>query len=296
MKRAIGTACGRLGFGDKHGIDLWSWNLWDGARLIEFELDDLSTRGILLNNKAREAVGKRVLVSGIVEQEDDEPLCIRDIDSISVIEDEPGWRLRIRRCRRCYEIAPPLAFFGEEGAARPLFHEEGDLESDILFVLEAPNLSDTFDSHKGRLTFGEASDPTGSFFEECLEEQLGIRPEQTMIINSVLCLPARIGGKHPVCADQRSLCSPNLVSTIESVDPMVIATLGTAALDALRLIERHRLKLRDAVARPHKWFGRILFPLYHPGTLGRVSRSADKQRADYRTLRSFMEEHLWIPD
>jgi uracil-DNA glycosylase family 4 len=205
---------------------------------------------------------------------------------------EPEWRLKLRKCRKCLELAEPLAFIGEEGIARPLFHEEGDLESEILFVLEAPNYGDTFDPQKGRMTFGEASDPTGRFFGECLRDEVGIGLEQTMVVNSVLCLPARrVDGKHPVRTKQIRLCSPNLASIIENVDPTVVVTLGGRALEALELIEPHRLALRDAVARPHGWFGRALFPLYHPSSLGRVTRSTDEQRADYNALRSFIEEH-----
>ncbi len=216
----------------------------------------------------------------------------KDVDSISFIEGEPEWRLKQRKCRRCHELAEPLVFVGKEGIARPLFHEEGNLESDILFILEAPNYGDTFDPEKGRMTFGEDTDPTGRFFEECLREEVGMELEQTMVVNSVLCLPALKDGKYPVRPEQLRLCSTNLRSTIMNVDPRVVVTLGGAALRAVKNVESHGLALREAVAKPHQWFGRALFPLYHPSSLGRVSRSTDEQRADYKALQRFMEDHL----
>ena len=214
---------------------------------------------------------------------------IKDVDPMSVIESEPEWRLKLRKCRKCHELEEPLVFIGKEGIARPLFYEGGALDADILFVLEAPNRDDTFDPDKGRMTFGEETDPTGRFFEECLRDEVGIGIEQTMIVNAVLCLPALKDGKYPVRPEQLRLCSPNLASIIENVDPIVVVTLGGYALQALKLIERHRLSLRDAVARPHDWFGRVLFPLYHPSNLGRVTRKDYEQRADYNALRNFME-------
>jgi len=210
--------------------------------------------------------------------------------SDSVFDGMPLWLQEVRQCSRCFKLEKPCAFIGKEGLARPLFYEGGNWESDILFVMEAPNHGDTFDPDKGRMTFGEESDPTGRFFEECLETEVGMEPEQIMVVNSVFCLPACVDGRYPVSSKQKRYCSPNLKSVIESIDPRIVVTLGGAALDAIKLIDNHGLNLRSAVAEPSAWFGRILFPLYHPSNLGRVSRSTDKQRADYRALRSLMDE------
>jgi uracil-DNA glycosylase family 4 len=217
-----------------------------------------------------------------------------NLDSISNSRDEPGWLQKLRECRRCFDTEPELVFIGNEGVARPLFYEEGNLESGILFIFEAPNFTDTFDRQKGRMTLGEGSDPTGLFFEECLRAEVGLDPEQTMIINSVLCLPAYRNGDYPVLPAQRHLCSSNLISIIENVDPKMVVTLGEAALQALSLIEFHGLIMRDGVARPHDWFGRTLIPLYHPSNRGRVYRKTQQQRADYRKLRDYMDSHSII--
>ena len=48
------------------------------------------------------------------------------------------------------------------------------------------------------------------------------------------------------------------------IDPPVIATLGSVALDAIKALEPHGLKLAADAGRPVDWFGRVLVPLYHP--------------------------------
>ena len=198
---------------------------------------------------------------------------------------DPTWRVAIRDCRLCHEAEPPLV----HPAAKPLLHEEGDLGADVLFVAEAPNREDTLDPAKGRITVSAETDPSGRFFHERLTFDLELDASSVYVTNAVVCLPASSGGLHPVKAGQRHLCSVHLRATVEGVDPAVVVTLGVKALDAVKAVERHRLKLRDDVARPHRWFGRLLFPLYHPSRLGRVTRSAAAQAKDYRELRLLLD-------
>ena len=53
-------------------------------------------------------------------------------------------------------------------------------------------------------------------------------------------------------------------------NPKIVVTLGGAALDAVKLVERHSLKLKTDVARPFNWFGRVLKGnyWYHTATPG----------------------------
>ena len=202
---------------------------------------------------------------------------------------DPGWLTEMRTCIRCTRTTPRLIAEG----AHPLFFEEGNPESDILFVFEAPNQEDTYNPRKGRMTFGEGSDETGKFFDKCLEEELGLRFDVVMITNAVLCLPAREGDKFPVKPSVRKACSGNLRTFIEKVDPLVVVTVGGAALGALKGIERHHLALSKDFGRPHQWFDRVLCPLYHtsmPARNGPKGRRDDNQKADYRKLRRYLEE------
>ena len=197
---------------------------------------------------------------------------------------EPTWRREMRACRMCNEECPEAIYSGSEGEARPLFHEEGNLNSDLLFVVEAPNYDDTFDSDKDRLTYDADTDPTGVFVRRMLHDVLELEPQDVLITNSVLCLPATTGGKYPVQAAMRKNCSVHLRRMIEEMAPKIVVTLGGAALYAVNLVAKHSLKLKDDVAQAVDWCGRLLFPLYHPSMLGRVTRPEEKQVEDWRAL------------
>jgi DNA polymerase len=51
---------------------------------------------------------------------------------------------------------------------------------------------------------------------------------------------------------------------IELVDPPVIATLGSVALDAIKVIEPHAMTLKTSAGTIADWNSRTLVPLYHP--------------------------------
>ncbi|MBK8995704.1 MAG: uracil-DNA glycosylase family protein [Myxococcales bacterium] len=162
----------------------------------------------------------------------------------------------------------------------------------ILFVAEAPNCDDTFDADKGYLTVDPDTDPSGRLFHDLFTRELGEAPDRLALTNAVLCLPRRVSGRHPVPASMIRECSGPLRAQIECLDPLIVAPLGTVALVALARIEEHSFRrLRDAVARPTLWFGRMLFPLAHPSRLGRVTRNEQLQRQDWRELR-LLEERL----
>ncbi len=68
----------------------------------------------------------------------------------------------------------------------------------------------------------------------------------------------------------------------------MVATLGTIALRALT-----DLSLREVVARPLPWQGRVLFPLYHPGPRAQIHRPFAQQQADFRALRDTIAGLRW---
>lgn len=201
----------------------------------------------------------------------------------------PGWRDEQRVCRRCFGCSPPLAHVGELGRARPLFHEEGALDADVLFVMEAPNHGDTFEPDKGRLTIEVETDPTGALLAELLESELELTPDDVLFVNAVLCLPAGSNGKYPVTSAIRRACAPHLRTTIEEVDPTVVVALGSAALAALNDLERHGLSgITKVAGKPVPWMGRTLLPLVHTSRQGRLNRPVETMREDWRVLKSLL--------
>ena len=195
-----------------------------------------------------------------------------------------------KACTRCYE--PGLLHIDEtRGVARPMLQRQPTGALGILIVGEAPNWDDTYHADKGYLTYDANADPTGRFMRSLLIDDVGLRADEIgdlLFTNAALCLPSKRDGKYPVGKKQMDLCQPWLVRLIEDADVKVVVTMGATPLRALNRIERHRLVLRTGVGKLHPWFGRLLLPLYHAGLLGRVSRTAEQQRADIRPLR----EHL----
>jgi hypothetical protein len=66
------------------------------------------------------------------------------IESHLSFENQPSWLNKLRACNRCFDLDRAVAYSGPEGSARPLFYEDGNWGSDILFIMEAPNYEDTF--------------------------------------------------------------------------------------------------------------------------------------------------------
>lgn len=191
-------------------------------------------------------------------------------------------------CRAGHE--PPLI----DAAALPLFGRFRPWPDGVLFVFEAPNRDDTVNPAKRHLTIDPDTDPSGRFTHQLITEELGLDPVAFQVTNSVLCLPAGSGGKHPVRNSQARACSPNLQRQIAVLRPKVVVPIGSAALAATRLIEDHGLRrITNAVARPTRWHGRWLFPLFHTSMLARngpTGRRPEQQRADWRSLRAFLLE------
>jgi uracil-DNA glycosylase family 4 len=168
--------------------------------------------------------------------------------------------------------------------------KQAPVNTDILFVLEAPNWNDTFTPSKCYLTVDPYTDPSGAFFWDLFTNELGLDPDRHLFLtNSVLCLPRSKNGKFPVTSKQMAHCSRWLKQMIDNFQPKIVCTIGgTALLAATRIDQHRRRRLLDGVGEPIKWYGRVLYPLYHTARLARKppnGRSDDLQRADWRKLR-----------
>ncbi|MGE0874110.1 MAG: uracil-DNA glycosylase [Burkholderiales bacterium] len=170
-----------------------------------------------------------------------------------------------------------------DGSARILSRAAGPLTASLMFVGEAP----------GRLGADSSGipfhgDKAGHNFEELLE-YAGLRRGDLFVTNAVLCNPKDQLGNNatPIGSEVRN-CSTFLRTQIELVQPKIVVTLGSTALNALREIADHSLSLQRDVRTAYRWFGRMIVPLYHPGQRAMVHRSMANQRADYQ----FVAEQL----
>lgn len=173
-------------------------------------------------------------------------------------------------CRRCPSM---------EGRRRVLSHANGTPSARLMFIAEAPG------RHGGEITGVPLTrDASGKRFERLLA-QAEINRSEVFITNAVLCNPRATGGvNRPPSAMELSACSSWLAAQIATVDPAVIVTLGATALRALARLAPHRYQLRQHVARPLPWAGRLLAPLYHPSPRAGLSRSYEQQDRDFQRL------------
>jgi uracil-DNA glycosylase family 4 len=186
----------------------------------------------------------------------------------------------VQACRRC----PTM-----EGRRRVLGYANGPPDAWVMFIAEAPG------RRGGEVTgIPLTRDQSGRRFARLLA-LTGLAREQVFITNAVLCNPRRqTGANRPPSAAEVRACSGWLRAQIALVNPLVVITLGTTALRALALIEPHPYRLRECVARPLPWNGRILVPLYHPSPRAGLSRSYREQEADFAHLRAILA-HLPVP-
>ncbi len=177
---------------------------------------------------------------------------------------------RVRACRLCPRM---------EGRTRVFGHSNGCFTARLLFVAEAP----------GRLGADKSgiplsSDQSGRNFTILLEAA-GIQRDEIFVTNAVLCNPRDARGNNaPPTTREVSNCSPNLADTINLINPDYVITLGVVALKALARISPHEIVLSQDVGRPLSWHGRILVPLYHPGSRASIYRPIAAQMKDYKRL------------
>ena len=156
----------------------------------------------------------------------------------------------------------------------------GRVEAKVMFIGEAPGRKG---ADRTRVPF--AGDQSGRNFDRFLQSS-GLRRDEIFITSAALCNPQSASGanRRPTSTEIRN-CSDFLQRTIELVQPAIIVTLGTVALEALKLIHYHEFTLRGDAAKVCSWYGRQLIPLYHPSPQVLItSRSEEAQLQDYKVI------------
>lgn len=128
-----------------------------------------------------------------------------------------------------------------------------------MFIGEAPGRKG---ADRTRVPF--SGDQSGKNLDRFIAS-IGLRREQLFITSAALCNPRTESGANRK-PTQRELinCSDFLGRTFKIVDPAVVVTLGSVALEALKRIKCHELNLKEAAGKIHHWDGRLLVPIYHP--------------------------------
>jgi uracil-DNA glycosylase family 4 len=109
------------------------------------------------------------------------------------------------------------------------------------------------------------------------------------VTNAVLCNPRDTHGNNTAPnAREMHNCSPHLAETIAILDPSYVVALGVVALKALQLVCSHDAVLSRDVGEAIPWHGRVLIPLYHPGSRACIHRPMRVQMEDYERLQQII--------
>jgi DNA polymerase len=173
------------------------------------------------------------------------------------------------------------------GRSAVLSKLNGSPEARIMFIGEAPGRKG---ADRTRVPF--SGDQSGANLDRFLAS-IQLRREEIFITSAALCNPrSDSGANRKPTQKELANCSDFLRRTIKLVDPRVIVTLGSVALEALKRIQYHELNLKDSAAQIHSWHDRTLVPIYHPSPQVLAShRREAEQLQDYQVVARAVRNH-----
>ena len=156
----------------------------------------------------------------------------------------------------------------------------GPLSARIMFIGEAPGRKG---ADQTRVPF--SGDQSGKNFDRFLAS-IALSRNDIFITSAALCNPrTESGANRKPSKTELHNCSDFLRRTFELIDPAVVITLGSVALEAIRTIQPHSLILKESAAKIHNWNGRVLVPIYHPSPQVLASHRREVQQLrDYRVI------------
>ena len=166
------------------------------------------------------------------------------------------------------------------GRSAVLSELNGSPEARVMFIGEAPGRKG---ADRTRVPF--SGDQSGANFDRFLDS-IKLTRKEIFITSAALCNPrSESGANRKPTRKELENCSGFLRRAIEVVNPRVIVTLGSVALEALKRIQYHELNLKESAAQIHSWNDRVLVPIYHPSpqVLASHRREAEQLR-DYQVV------------
>src|SRR5215218_4153160 len=134
------------------------------------------------------------------------------------------------------------------GRSAVLSELNGSVDSTIMFIGEAPGRKG---ADRTRVPF--SGDQSGANLDRFLSS-INLTRKEIFITSAALCNPrSESGANRKPTQKELSNCSRFLRRTIELVDPRVIVTLGSVALEALKRIQYHEFNLRTSASQIHSW-------------------------------------------
>ena len=166
------------------------------------------------------------------------------------------------------------------GRSAVLSELNGSPDARIMFIGEAPGRKG---ADRTRMPF--SGDQSGANLDRFLSS-INLTRKEIFITSAALCNPrSESGANRKPTQKELANCSTFLQRTIELVDPRVIVTLGSVALESLKRIQSHELSLKTSPSQIHSWNNRVLVPIYHPSPQVLAShRREAEQLKDYQVV------------
>lgn len=177
-------------------------------------------------------------------------------------------RARVEACQAC-----PLW----EGRTNVVFGE-GDPHARIMIIGEAPGKNEDL---QGRPFVGAA----GKFLDELLAEG-GIKREEVFIANVLKCRPP--SNRNPQ-ASEIEACSPFLREQTQSINPVVIVTLGNFATQFILRTGVGITRLRGTVQQAGRF---TVFPVFHPAAAIYDRSKRDVLISDFQQIGAFVRDRM----
>ena len=158
---------------------------------------------------------------------------------------------------------------------------DGNLESDVLFIGEAPGFHE---DQQGKPFVGAA----GQLLDRLLAE-IGLDRTKVAIVNVNKCRPP--GNRDPL-PDEIEACRPYLEAQLAFMRPTAIVTLGNFAT---RFVLEEPIGITRARGRRYRRRGATVVPTFHPaaalrgGRFGGIS-PLDAIRQDLQVVKAVLEE------
>jgi len=180
-------------------------------------------------------------------------------------------------CTRCLAMSDRTAVFSALN---------GPLAARVVFIGEAPGRKGADRTH---VPF--SGDQSGKNFDRFIAS-IGLARGNIFITSAALCNPRTdLGANRKPTKGEVANCSQFLRRAIEIIDPEVVVTLGSVALEALKNIKWHELNLKESSGKIHDWDGRLLVPIYHPSPQVLAShRREAAQLQDYQVVAQAIEQ------
>jgi uracil-DNA glycosylase len=174
-------------------------------------------------------------------------------------------------CTVCPKLADKVAVLSEMN---------GSLDPKVFFIGEAPG---RVGADRTRRPF--YGDKSGNNLQMLLDS-IDLKREDIFITSAVMCSPrsATDANRRPSRSEIVN-CSSYLKRQLDLIDPPVIATLGSVALEAIKTIAYHEFSPKTHVGSILDWNNVKLVPLYHPSPqVMASSRRMTEQIQDYQVL------------